>query len=116
MSVNVRSEDIAALSRWVDDSPTYVGLDPEAALWRRTMKVAEEAGEVYRAVSGMLGENPRKGVTASREEVIDELLDCALAALAAVEHLTGNEGRSLGLFAGKVEFVTYRAGLREATA
>lgn len=62
-------------------------LDPEAWAWRRVMKVAEEVGEVNEAMLGWLGENPRKGLTHTQEDVQKELLDVALAALAAIAHL-----------------------------
>lgn len=61
-------------------------LDPEAWLMRRVFKVAEEVGEVTEALFGALGENPRKGRTHTMDDVRRELLDVALAALAAVCH------------------------------
>lgn len=108
---SVTGERVAAISRWIDGSPSYAGIDPEAAMWRRTMKVVSEAGEAYDALGGMLGENPRKGVTATLDDLIGELLDVALAALGGVEHLTGNEGRSIELLDLKVAYVMQRAGL-----
>lgn len=104
---------IAALSTWIDTSKSYVGLDPEAHLWRRTMKVASEVGELQDALGGMLGENPRKGVTHTLDDAIGEALDVAVAALGSVEHMTGNEGRSMDLLAAKVERIIERAGLTE---
>lgn len=73
------------------DETYRVDLDPEARLWRRVTKVTEEVGEVWEALAGMLGENPRKGVTHTRRDVVDELLDVAAAALGAVAHLHGND-------------------------
>lgn len=65
-------------------------LDREAWAWRRVMKVAEEVGEVNEAMLGWLGENPRKGITHTSEDVVKELLDVALAALGACAHLDGD--------------------------
>lgn len=109
------SERLAAISRWIDGSPSYVDCHPETVMWRRVTKVCEEAGEVVDALGGMVGENPRKGVTHTRDDLIGELLDTAISALAAVEHLTGNEGESWGLLCDKIERVCDRAGITEAS-
>jgi len=69
------------------DSTYPPNLNPEAWLWRRCAKVCEEAGEVTEALLGMTGENPRKGVTHTQNDLVVELLDVALAALGAVAHL-----------------------------
>jgi hypothetical protein len=36
----------------------------------RIMKLSEEAGEVTQAVIGAMGQNPRKGVTHTRDEML----------------------------------------------
>jgi NTP pyrophosphatase (non-canonical NTP hydrolase) len=72
--------------------PPDVQAVPELVLRRRVTKVANEVGEMLEALEGYTGENPRKGVYATREDVVKELLDCASAALCAVEHMTGNCG------------------------
>lgn len=105
------SKDVAAISLWVDSSKGYLGIDSEAHLWRRVAKVGAEAGEVFDAMSGYTGENPRKGQTHSINDVIEELLDTAVAALGAVEHITGNKGESVLLLAGKIKRVRERAGV-----
>lgn len=53
----------------------------------RIMKVTEEAGEVNQAWIGLLGQNPRKGVTHTTEDVVGELADVAFAALVAIASL-----------------------------
>jgi hypothetical protein len=83
------------------------GTDPELILWRRLTKVSEEAGEVQNALRGYVGENPRKGFTHSREDLITELLDCAGAALGAVAHLT-NDDTGLARLADRLVFVLSR--------
>lgn len=85
------NDDVLAISRWIDDSPGYTGINPETALWRRCSKVSAEAGEVLDALSGLVGENPRKGVTHTGAEVEYELLDVAVGALGAVLHMRGND-------------------------
>jgi NTP pyrophosphatase (non-canonical NTP hydrolase) len=59
----------------------------DAELSSRILKLTEEAGEVAAAWIGVLGSNPRKGVTHTREEVVDELADVVVTALVAIESL-----------------------------
>lgn len=70
--------------------PDLVGT--ELQMWRRVTKVCEESGEVWRALSGYVAENPRKGQTHSLDDLLGELLDTASAALCAWAHLHGNNG------------------------
>lgn len=86
--------NMAVVSGWIDAAPANVARDPEAQTWGRLAKVAEESGEVIAAWIGATGQNPRKGVCDSDEHVVEELLDVALTALAAWEHMTGNKGGS----------------------
>ena len=53
----------------------------------RILKVTEEAGEAAGAWIGVLGQNPRKGVTHHREQVGAELADVVITALVAIESL-----------------------------
>ena len=55
----------------------------------RVMKIAGEAGEAVAAYSGVTGNNPRKGVTATPDELASELCDVILAALVALATVTG---------------------------
>lgn len=104
-------EKLRALSLWIDDS--NAGRDPEAQTWGRLAKITEEAGEVIEAWIGVVGQNPRKGVTHELGDVVKELHDVALTALCAVEHMTDNRGDSMELFAEHVKHVHNRAGLAE---
>lgn len=101
---------LAALSRWLDEAQG--DRDPEAVMWGRVAKVSEEAGEAIAALIGATGQNPRKGRTHTYDDVVGELLDVAVTALTAVEHLTGNDGQSLDLLHDKVATVSGRAGVR----
>lgn len=89
---DITARRIAALSAWIDGSPENQARDPEAATWGRLAKVAEECGEVISAYIGVTGQNPRKGTVGTMEDVRKELLDVALTALCAVEHLDRNVG------------------------
>lgn len=95
------------LSRWVDAGNAH--RSPEALLWHRVAKVGEESGEVLAALIGATGGNPRKGVTHTYSDIIEELLDVAVTALGAVEHLDDHRGRSLTLLAEKIARVHARA-------
>lgn len=100
---------VAWLSDWIDSHPANLARDPEAAAWSRLAKIGEEFGEVVAAYIGATGQNPRKGITHQMYDVEKELLDVALTALAAYEHLTGNTGRSMDVFASQVARVVARA-------
>ena len=104
--------EIAALSRWIDDANSE--RDPEAATWSRLAKITEEAGEVVSAYIGVTGQNPRKGVTHTLSDVEEELLDVAVTALAALEHLRDHDGRSMELLAAKVAKTLARADIDSA--
>ncbi len=100
---------LAALSQWIDDGNAE--RDREARTWGRLAKLAEENGEVIAAFIGATGQNPRKGYTHSIADVSKELLDVAVTALAAWEHMHGNTGGSMFALAGHVAAVHDRAGL-----
>ncbi len=103
---------LAEFSAWVDAGyPDHIGA--EAHAWRRIAKAGEEHGEVIQAFYGVLGENFRKGETHDWADLVSELLDEAAAALGAVEHFTGNQGRALPLLHEKIAAVYQRAGLAE---
>lgn len=74
-------------------SPDYAA-QPLAQDWARITKVCEEAGEVWRALSKATGENFRKGVCGTEEELLGELADTASAALCAIQHRTKDTGRT----------------------
>ena len=76
---------IDEIVRWLDDSST---LAPETEKLLRVMKLTEEAGEVTQAVTGTLGQNPRKGVTHTWEDVQAELCDVIFTAMVALATLT----------------------------
>ena len=102
---------LAAISAWVDDHPANATRDPEAQLWGRVAKIQEEAGEAIAALIGVTGQNPRKGVTHSIDDVAAELLDVALTALCAVEHIRGNDGSSTSALDDAVARVLDRSGI-----
>ena len=86
---------IVTLNAWIDGHPLNAARDAEAQTWGRIAKVSEEAGEVIAAFIAVTGQNPRKGMTGDISDVEKELLDVALTALCAVEHIHGGDGTSL---------------------
>lgn len=103
------TDALVALSEWIDAGNAH--RDPEAVTWGRLAKITEEAGEVIAAYIGATGQNPRKGVTHGAVDVVDELLDVAVTALGAVEHMTGHHGAALSMLEHKIEAVAARAGV-----
>lgn len=76
---------IDALWTWLDTDRPDGGRE---GMLLRMLKLSEEVGEVAEAVIGATGQNPRKGVTHSWEDVQGELCDVVITALVALRTLT----------------------------
>ncbi|MFD3313822.1 MazG-like family protein [Streptomyces sp. NPDC058694] len=61
---------------------------PQEALLLRMLKLSEEVGEVAEAVIGATGQNPRKGVSHTWDDVQAELCDVIITAAVALRTLT----------------------------
>jgi NTP pyrophosphatase (non-canonical NTP hydrolase) len=85
-------------------NPDLRGL-PETIL--RAFKVQEEAGELAQAIIGTLGQNPRKGVTHTWDNVTNEAIDVALTALVFVE--TIRPGQLTAILADRLAYLAARA-------
>jgi len=70
---------------WLDANRAHSG---QEGLLLRMLKLSEEVGEVAEAVIGATGQNPRKGVTHTWEDVQGELCDVVITALVALRTLT----------------------------
>lgn len=103
-------KNIATLSAWIDDANS--DRNNEAATWARIAKITEEAGETVAAYIGATGQNPRKGTTHTMHDVEGELIDVAVTALAALEHLRGNDGSSMEAFDAKLRATLERVDLQ----
>jgi NTP pyrophosphatase (non-canonical NTP hydrolase) len=75
----------------------------------RIMKIAEEAGEATQAWIGVLGQNPRKGVTHTVDDVVGELADVVFTALVAIASLGADPRDAVAAVAAKV--ATYRSAV-----
>lgn len=78
---------ITQIVSWLDASSMQ---PPDTEKLLRIMKITEEAGEVTQAVSGTMGQNPRKGVTHTWDDVQAELCDVMFTAMVALTTLTPN--------------------------
>lgn len=100
---------IQNLSIWIDEYNEHKTKYEQ--LWERVGKVAEEAGEIFGALIGYGNQNPRKGKTHSLDDIKYELLDVAVTALGAYEHITGNQGLAMEALDAHISHITARAGL-----
>ncbi|AQS69877.1 MazG-like family protein [Streptomyces pactum] len=73
------------LWKWLEADQPVGGRE---GLLLRMLKLSEEVGEVSEAVIGATGQNPRKGVTHTWEDVEAELCDVVITALVALRTLT----------------------------
>ncbi|WP_432197742.1 MazG-like family protein [Streptomyces sp. bgisy027] len=76
---------VDALWTWLDTDQPIGGRE---GMVLRMLKLSEEVGEVAQAVIGATGQNPRKGVTHTWEDVQGELCDVVITALVALRTLT----------------------------
>lgn len=76
---------VEELVGWLDEKSV---LPPDTEKLLRIMKLTEETGEVTQAVIGTLGQNPRKGVTHTWDDVRAELCDVMLTAMVALATIT----------------------------
>ncbi|GAA3788507.1 MazG-like family protein [Streptomyces coacervatus] len=70
---------------WLDANRPHGGRE---GMLLRMLKLSEEVGEVAEAVIGATGQNPRKGISHTWEDVQGELCDVVITALVALRTLT----------------------------
>lgn len=82
------SDPIHEIDFWLDSQvPIEYQEQRLAQNWARISKIGEELGEAIQNFIGYTGQNPRKGVINSLDEVIDELCDVVLTGTLAIQHL-----------------------------
>lgn len=114
---------VAAITRWLDESNVSVPGDDAM----RIMKLGEDIGETRQAVEGyfaalgmgygrvteayigMVGQNPRKGVTHNMDDVLAELADVVVTALSAIQHFTQDPAETRDVVMGKLDATMRRA-------
>ena len=100
--------DIADITAWLDESnPSGPHEDS-----MRVLKLVEEAGEAAAAYIGMVGQNPRKGVTHTQHDLLNELADVAITALCTMQHFTQDEAVTRACMASKVGLIMARSNIR----
>lgn len=100
--------DIADITAWLDES-NPAGPHEDSM---RVLKLVEEAGEAAAAYIGMVGQNPRKGVTHTQDDLLKELADVAITALAAMQHFTQDEAVTRAYMAAKIQAIIKRSDIR----
>lgn len=68
----------------------------------RILKLVEEVGEAAAARTGQLGQNPRKGVTHTVDDVTGELADLAFTALVGIRSLGADPEATMTATANKI--------------
>ncbi|NKQ28956.1 MazG-like family protein [Streptomyces galbus] len=76
---------VDALWAWLEREQPVGGRE---GLLLRMLKLSEEVGEVAEAVIGATGQNPRKGLSHTWDDVQAEVCDVVLSALVALRTLT----------------------------
>ncbi|WP_395294725.1 MazG-like family protein [Kitasatospora hibisci] len=102
-------ESVDHLVAWLDGESR---LSPGEERMLRILKLSEEVGEVGAAVIGATGQNPRKGVTHTWEDVQHELCDVVFSALVALRTLTPDAAR---VFADRLAYVEQRSAASRTT-
>lgn len=100
---NAHWDAVDRLVAWLDEESQLPAGDERLL---RILKLSEEVGEVGQAVIGVTGQNPRKGVTHSWEDVQHELCDVILSAMVALRSLNP-EAREV--FAKRLAYVESRS-------
>ena len=90
---------IDRLVGWLDASSS---LPPDTEKLLRILKLTEEVGEVSQAVIGAMGQNPRKGVTHTWDDVQAELCDVILTAMVTLTTLTPDARQVFGTHLARV--------------
>jgi len=95
---------------WLDAevTETYVG-QPLAQDWARVAKCSEEVGEAIEALIAYTGQNPRKGVCGSRDDMLGELADVAATAMFGIQHFTKDEQQTGAVIMAALEKAAKRA-------
>jgi NTP pyrophosphatase (non-canonical NTP hydrolase) len=95
---------------WLDAdvAETYQG-QPLAQDWGRVAKVAEETGEAVEALIAYTGQNPRKGVCGTLDDLLGELADVAMTGMFAIQHFTKDETKTAAVLMAALEKAAGRA-------
>jgi hypothetical protein len=90
MTTPTFAQHAAVLLAWLDAANPRT----EHEISMRIMKVGEEFGEAVAAYIGMTGQNPRKGVTHTVDDLTAELCDVIVTAMVALASVAGDAGQA----------------------
>lgn len=96
-------DTVDQLVEWLDGASA---LPRETERLLRVMKLSEEVGETTQALIGVLGQNPRKGVTHTWQDVEAELCDVILTAMVALTTVNVDARK---VFAERLGYVANRS-------
>ena len=101
---------IRNVDEWLDSEVNEdYKTEPLGQHWARVAKAAEEVGEAIEALIALTGQNPRKGVCGTLDELLGELGDTAITAIFAIQHFTKNEKQTAAVFMAAMEKAASRA-------
>jgi hypothetical protein len=103
-------DDIPTLVAWLNSHNT----PDDHELTLRIAKIGEEFGEAMAARIGMVGQNPRKGVTHTRMDLGGELCDVIVTAAVALTSLFGDATVARGVLASKITMLVARSETHRA--
>lgn len=98
------------LDQWLDGNvgPAYQQA-PLAQDLARIAKIGEETGEAIQAFIGLTGQNPRKGVHGTMNDLLEELADCAVTAILAIQHFTKDTSKTNRILTSTLDATYHRA-------
>jgi hypothetical protein len=99
--------DVEAINAWLDESNDESPHEDSM----RVMKIGEEYGEAVAAYIGMTGQNPRKRVTHTEDDLLKEIADVVVTGLCAIQHFTGSREVTRAIVAEKLAYIIRRAGI-----
>lgn len=103
-------QEAARFAHWFEGNSR---LTSNAQKMARVFKLAEEVGEATQAVIGVLGENPRKGITHTWDDVARELCDVIFTAQVALVAIAADPQEA---FDRHLDFLRERADERSLPA
>lgn len=114
---------VGHVDAWLDRAVAQQYKDqPLAQDWARVGKMTEESGEAVAALIDCwlrlkhleqeccTGQNPRKGVHGSQDDLLKELADMAVGAMYAIQHFTKDRDRTRDIITETLVAHSLRAG------
>lgn len=107
--ITIDAETVQRVDTWLDHAVAErYGNQPLAQDWARVGKAIEECGEAISALIAWTGQNPRKGVCGTQDELLAELADVVLTAVLAIQHFTKDTTETAQVLEASVQKVASR--------